>query len=229
MQALIRLTILSRTTTISLKESWRLVWSSSITRFQMITGSALLAVVLCILPSFFSGIEQRKGVQVNDWILSQVPAHNVSVLIFAIIWGMGALAMYRAARNPSMYVTYVWAYALIMIVRMFTISLVKLDPPAGLQQLTDPLTGIFYGQATITKDLFFSGHTSTLLLIYLTLQKKSDRIIGLLAVIAVAMLLIVQHVHYSFDIIMAPVFVYPIFRLVKLMLADNETAASSAF
>lgn len=215
---------MSRTTTISLKESWRLVWNSSITRFQMITGSVLLAVVLSILPSFFASIEQRKGVQVNDWVLAQIPAHNVSIAIFAIIWGMGALAFYRAARNPSMYVTYVWAYALVMVVRMFTISVVQLAPPAGLIQLTDPLTGIFYGHATITKDLFFSGHTSTLLLIYLTLEKKSDKVFGIIAVFAVACLLLVQHVHYTLDIVMAPFFVYPIYRLVKLMLTDEKAA-----
>ncbi|PTQ97978.1 PAP2 superfamily protein [Mucilaginibacter yixingensis] len=194
-------------------------------RFQMITGSVLLAVVLCILPSFFANIELRKGVQVNDWVLAQIPAHNMSVVIFAIIWGMGGLAFYRAARRPSMYVTYVWAYALTLIVRMFTISIVKLDPPAGLIQLTDPLTGIFYGHATITKDLFFSGHTTTLLLIYLTLEKKGDRILGLIAVFTVACLLLVQHVHYTMDILMAPFFVYPIYRLVKLMLGDDQLAS----
>lgn len=191
----------------------------------MITGSILLAVILGILPSFFANIELRKGVQVHDWVLAQIPAHNVSVLIFSIIWGMGALAFYRAARRPSMYVTYVWAYALIMIVRMFTISMVKLDPPAGLIQLTDPLTGVFYGHATITKDLFFSGHTSTLLLIYLTMDKKGDRIIGLIAVFIVACLLLVQHVHYTMDIVAAPFFVYPIYRLVKLMLSEDEATA----
>jgi len=191
----------------------------------MITGSVLLAVVLGILPSFFANIEVRKGAVVNDWVLAQIPAHNMSLVIFAIIWGMGGLAFYRAARRPSMYVTYVWTYALVMIVRMFTISVVKLDPPAGLIQLTDPLTGIFYGHATITKDLFFSGHTSTLLLIYLTLEKKNDRILGLIAVLAVACLLLVQHVHYTMDIVMAPFFVYPIYRLVKLMLSDEELAS----
>jgi hypothetical protein len=184
----------------------------------MIGGSVFLAMILAVLPFFFSFIEKRKGVQVNDWVLAQIPAHNVSVLIFAIIWGMGALAFYRAASKPSMYVTYIWAYSFTVLLRIITISFIKLDPPAGLIQLTDPLTGIFYGHANITKDLFFSGHTATLYLIYLTLEKKSDKIISLLAVISVAILLLVQHVHYSFDIIMAPIAVYPIYKAVVYML-----------
>ena len=184
----------------------------------MIGGSVFLAMILAVLPFFFSFIEKRKGVQVNDWVLAQIPAHNVSVLIFAIIWGMGALAFYRSASKPSMYVTYIWAYSFTVLLRIITISFIKLDPPAGLIQLTDPLTGIFYGHANITKDLFFSGHTATLYLIYLTLEKKSDKIISLLAVISVAILLLVQHVHYSFDIIMAPIAVYPIYKAVVYML-----------
>lgn len=210
---------MNKTTTISRKESWKIIWNSSIARFQLITGSALLAIVLCWMPTFFNTIEKRKGIQLNDFVLSQIPAHNVSVYIFAIIWGMGALALYRAASKPQMYVTYIWAYAFIMLIRFFTISFVKLDPPAGLIQLIDPLTGIFYGHAQITKDLFFSGHTSTLFLIYLTLEKRTDKVLALLAVFTVGILLLVQHVHYTLDVIMAPVAVYPIYKLVVAMLA----------
>jgi len=185
----------------------------------MIAGSVFLAVTLAILPFFFSYIEKRKGIQINDWLLAHIPAHNVSVYIFAIIWGMAALAFYRAASKPSMYVTYVWAYSFIVLIRMFTISYIQLAAPAGFIQLTDPLTGIFYGHANITKDLFFSGHTATLFLIFLTLEEKWDKVLGLLAVIAVGILLLIQHVHYTFDVIMAPVFVYPVYKLVVSMLA----------
>lgn len=185
----------------------------------MIAGSVFLTIILSVLPFFFSFIEKRKGVQIDDWVLAQIPAHNVSVLIFAIIWGMAALAFYRATSKPAMYVTYVWAYSFIVLIRMFTISYIHLDAPAGLIQLTDPLTGIFYGHANITKDLFFSGHTATLFLIFLTLEKKWDKILALLSVITVGILLLVQHVHYSFDVLMAPVFVYPVYKLVLSMLS----------
>jgi hypothetical protein len=202
-----------------------MIWSSSTSRFQLISGSVFVAILLAIMPFFFNTIEKRRGgVQLNDWVLNHIPAHNVSGWIFAIIWGMAALAFYRAARKPQMYVTYVWAYSFIILIRFFTISVVKLEPPAGLIQLIDPLTGIFYGNANITKDLFFSGHTATLVLILLTLEKKSDKMIGLLAVIAVGILLLVQHVHYTLDVLVAPFAVYPIFKLVVWMLGNKEKA-----
>jgi hypothetical protein len=215
--------ILNKTTTISPKESWKLIWNSTTSRVQLITGSALLAVLLAVMPFFFNTIEKRKGIQLDDWVLDHIGPHNVSVAIFAIIWGMALLAFYRAATKPAMYVTYAWAYSFIIIIRFITISIFKLDPPAGLINLIDPLTGIFYGHAQITKDLFFSGHTATLCLIYLTLEKKADKTIGFLAVIAVGCLLLVQHVHYTLDVIVAPIAVFPIYKLVVWMLGNKTS------
>jgi hypothetical protein len=101
---------------------------------------------------------------------------------------------------------------------MATISFVALNPPIGLIPLADPLTGIFYGEASITKDLFFSGHIATLTLIFLCLDKKSDKMIGLGAIVTVACLLLVQHIHYSVDILASPIITYVCFRLAKYSL-----------
>lgn len=205
------------------------MWSSSAARFQIIFGSVLIAILLAIMPFFFNSIEKRKGLQINDWVLDHIPAHNVSVAIFAVIWGMGLLAIYRAVRKPAMYVTYIWVYSAIILLRFFTISIVKLDPPAGLIHLIDPLTGIFYGNATITKDLFFSGHTATLCLIYLTLEKKSDKTIAFIATALVMVLLLVQHVHYTMDVLVAPIAVYPVFKLVTRALEKAKEGETSGY
>lgn len=156
----------------------------------------------------------------DDFVLDMIPAHNVSLIIFAFIWGMAALVIYRAVKQPSIYITCVWAYSFIILIRFATISLIKLDPPAGLIQLADPLTGIFYGNNNITKDLFFSGHTSTLFLIFLVLEKRTDKIIGLISVTCVGFLLLVQHVHYTLDVVVAPFAVFGVYKLVKAMLGD---------
>jgi membrane-associated phospholipid phosphatase len=84
---------------------------------------------------------------------------------------------------------------------MLTISLVPLDPPAGLIGLADPLSNFFYGPKFITRDLFFSGHTSTVFLLYLCLPGKADKKLALAATLSVAILLLVQHVHYTLDVL----------------------------
>lgn len=193
---------------ISVKEAWKKAGRARATRMKLIIGSVLIFIIMFLLPYFFAHIEKRKGAVLNDWVLEQIPAHNVSVPIFVVIWGMALLIIYRAAYKPAIYIRYCWALIFVCILRMISISLVALDPPPGLIPLVDPLTGIFYGEVPITKDLFFSGHTSILTLIFLCLEKKTDKRIGLAAVIIVAFLLLVQHIHYTIDILVAPLVTY---------------------
>lgn len=192
----------------SLKDNWTEIFRSPYKRTRMIAGTLIMLVIIFMMPLFFNHIEKRKGVILDDWVLSQIPPHNMSVLIFAIIWGMVLFILIRAIHNPSIYITYCWTLILVCIARYISITLVPLDPPPGLMNLTDPFTGVFYGNVTITKDLFFSGHTSTMFLIFLCLERKTDKLIALLAVVIVAGLLLVQHVHYTIDVLVAPFVVY---------------------
>ncbi|WP_428327399.1 phosphatase PAP2-related protein [Mucilaginibacter sp.] len=198
-------------TTLNWKETWKLPYK----RGQIIIGTTIMMTAVFMMPIFFGYIEKRQGVLLNDWILASIPPYNVSVFIFAIIWGMVLLTLYRAIYNPYIYILYCWALIPVCIARFISIALVALAPPKGLIPLTDPLTGIFYGQALITKDLFFSGHTATLTLMFLCLEKRSDKIIGFMAIITVACLLLVQHIHYTIDILAAPFVVYVSYRVTR--------------
>jgi len=171
-----------------------------------------------MLPAFFNLIQKRTGPVLDDWVLAAIPARNVSWEIFTVIWGMGFYSLWRGIEKPTIYINYLWTFIFVTILRVLAISLIPLDPPKGLIVLTDPLTGVFYGQSTITKDLFFSGHTSILFLTILCLEKKNDKIIASIATLIVACLLLVQHVHYTIDIIAAPIIIYPVFRFVKYLL-----------
>ena len=90
---------------------------------------------------------------------------------------------------------------------MLAIYFVQLEPPVNLIRLKDPLTSITYGGRGlfITKDLFFSGHTSNMLLLALCLPNKSDKIIAFSAAISIGIMLLVQHVHFSVDVVGAVV------------------------
>jgi hypothetical protein len=202
----------------SLKDNWTVIWNSHYRHYQMIIGTVIMLAIIFILPFFFAHIEKRNGAVLNDWLLARIPAHNVSVLIFAIIWGMILLIVIRAINNPSIYITYCWTLIFVYIVRFVTISVVALDPPPGMVPLVDPLSSVFYGNATITKDLFFSGHTTTMVLIFLCLERRTDKIIAFIAAFAVAYLLLVQHVHYTIDILAAPIVVYACYRLTRYLL-----------
>lgn len=204
------------------REVWKATWSIPHKRRQIVLGTFLMLLVVVFMPHFFNTIEKRQGILLNDWLLALITPRNVSVAIFAIIWTMILLIIVRAIKDPSIYIQYCWTYFLVCVARLICISLVPLNPPAGLIKLTDPLTGIFYGNSVITKDLFFSGHTATLTLIFLCLKRRNDKIVGFVATIAVALLLMVQHIHYTIDILAAPVFVYVFYTGTRYVLFKNN-------
>jgi hypothetical protein len=202
----------------SAKEIWKSTWAIPLKRNQILIGTILMLIVVVLLPRFFNTIEKRQGIVLNDWLLNAIQPHNVSVLIFAIIWGMIIFIAARAIFDPSIYIVYCWSLFFVSVARLTCISLVPLDPPRGLIPLTDPLTGIFYGYSVITKDLFFSGHTAIMTLIFLCLKRNNDRIIAFVATVSVGLLLLVQHIHYTIDVITAPVVVYGLYRFTRFIL-----------
>jgi hypothetical protein len=174
----------------------------------MISGFIALCVISGFLNQFFQAIEVRDGIDVNDILLSILPAKDCSEAIFILIWSCVALATIRFLNNPMLFIVFLWSYVALCLTRIITITLVPLNAPPGLIPLRDPLSNYFYGHVFITKDLFYSGHTATLFLIFLCLEKKNDKLIVLLSTGIVGLLLLVQHVHYSMDVLAAPFFAY---------------------
>lgn len=164
-------------------------------------GMVIVIPLLSFFPYFFQSIERRHGIILNDPVLRLLTPHNVSVPLFIIIWALSLLALVRAAQHPRMFLTFLWAFIPLSLFRMLTITLVPLDPPVGLVGLVDPLSNFFYGPKFVTHDLFFSGHTSTVFLLYLCLPGKADKKLALAVTLSVAVLLLVQHVHYTLDVL----------------------------
>jgi membrane-associated phospholipid phosphatase len=197
--------------------SWSEAWQNRLFRQRVIAGTILAIALLLFLPFFFALIEKRNGVILNDWLLQYLPAMDFSVLIFIIIWSSFLLVIIRSIQQPVFFLALLASMVLLTIVRIATIYLVVLDPPEGLIKLQDPLTSLTYGGRGIfiTKDLFFSGHTSNLFMFYLCLQKKRDKIFVLLGTITVGILVLVQHVHYSMDVIGAFIITFILVKVVK--------------
>jgi len=92
------------------------------------------------------------------------------------------------------------------------------DPPTDMILLVDPVTSYFYPDAGFAKDLFFSGHTSTLTLMVLLESNQFIRWSKVLITATVGWLLAWQHVHYTLDIIVAPFVSITVFYLVRKFL-----------
>ena len=110
-------------------------------------------------------------------------------------------------RKPLRLLHMVWAYALLLVLRMCTMYLFTFEPPAGIIPLQDPVTALFYpGGVPFLKDLFFSGHTATLVLFGLAVGPGRARLALWVLAAAVGALVMAQHVHWTVDVVAAPFF-----------------------
>ena len=193
--------------------SWSEAWQLQSFRNKTFVALALVAIILLLLPSFFAFIEKREGMVLQDFVLERLPASDVSIPTFIIIWSVVLLVFYRIYHNPSIFLIVAYGFILMCIARGLTISLLPLNPPPGLITLKDPIANIAYGGKGIfiTKDLFYSGHTGNMFLFFLCLQAKWDKIIALSASFMVGILVLIQHIHYSVDVIAAFIFTYFIY------------------
>jgi hypothetical protein len=200
----------------SIAVEWQIVWKNNQFRTLMLVGLALMVLLFIFCPFFFQTIEQRSGIQLVDPLLSLIPPYDVSMATFIIIWFFIGFTVFRSISSPQMFLTLLYSAIFVFSVRFLTLSLIPLEPPAGLIPFVDPISNLTYGNSDyITKDLFFSGHTSSMFLVYLNLQKKPEKMLALIATIAVGILVLVQHVHYTIDVLAAPFFCYFCYRLSK--------------
>lgn len=192
----------------SMRRSWTEACKDS--TFKMSFTFALL--VFSTFPwkaaEYFKWIQHREGIILDDFLLDIIPSKNVSYPIFLIIYCTVIYLLIRLIPNPKKILWFAWAFNLETGFRFLTIYLVALNPPTNIIDLHDPLAEIFiYGEnLAITKDLFFSGHTATMVFACYFLPHKNERVVAIFLSLMLAMLLLIQHVHYSIDIIMAPLF-----------------------
>lgn len=197
-----------------------LTWDKAIKdntfKIKLIVISVIFTAILVAFPFFFPYIEQRDGKLLKDLVVDNLTPRDVSAPIFICIWGITALVIARCVKQPQLFLTALYGFTILTLTRMVTISLVALNPPHGLIPLIDPISNFFYGKSHFaTKDLFFSGHTSSQFLYFLCLQKKTDKFLALLSTILVGCLVLVQHVHYTIDVVAAIPLTYLVYLAAK--------------
>ena len=182
-------------------------------RIQVVGLFALVTLYLWVLPGFFRYIQQRRGIVLNDPILTHLPALDLSVYCFAILYISVVSTILYLLTRPDRMIIGVIGYVILLSMRLLTIYLVPLDPPSKIIPLEDPfIDNLFYVNMHITKDLFFSGHVSTVFILYLSVESSRLRQFLLVGCAFIAVILLFQHVHYTLDIVAAPLFAWAAYR-----------------
>ena len=190
-------------------------WTTPI-RINFAISAGLFGLVLFFYFPFLVMVEARPGIILADPILAHLPIIDLGWLIFTMINGVLLVTLIHLYRYPDRLVLWLQAYTTMMIFRMIVMNLVVLDPPSGMIVLRDPFIELFSPHPhPLTRDLFFSGHTATLVLCYLLTVNQTLKKAFLIFAILTPICLLIQHVHYSIDVVAAPFFAYGSYWLVK--------------
>ena len=175
----------------------------------------LLLGLLPVVPHFYHFIQARPGHLLPDPLLDLLPIRDVSTPTFALIYGCVAATLVYLLPRPNLLLRALWAYYFLQLLRMLTLWLLPLEPPLALVLLHDPVMDRVFEVTTqpIIRDLFFSGHTATMALLAFVGRGRRWRTALALMTMAVGLLVLVQRVHYSYDVLAAPFFAWAAYWL----------------
>lgn len=183
-----------------------------------ITVIAALPIVLA-LPRFFAWLATRPGLIPPEPLLPRLPAMDVSVTLFIVLYGCITLGLVLLVHHPQRLLRALRAYVVLLLLRMATMAAWPLEVPPGYLALQDPVSTLFYpGQVPFGRDLFFSGHTATMYLLFLAVPGPGRRWLFAMATVVVGLAVLFQHVHWTVDVVAAPVFAWAAWRIAAIAL-----------
>jgi hypothetical protein len=194
---------------------WREALNSKRFRIHLFLSVFFLLVCAFTAPILFQFIQKRQGFILNDYLLDWLPAFDLSLWTFVLLYFLIFLGVLSLLTHPHQFLITLQAYILLTVFRFLTILLVPLEPPKNIIELIDPFVQHLFYQQSVTKDLFFSGHTSLLVLLTLAVPSSKIRIVLFTGTFLIASMLLIQHAHYTVDVVLAPLFSWMAFVTVK--------------
>jgi len=185
-------------------------------RRQAVVSVAAVVAALVGLSVFLPWVETRPGVvELSDPVLERFAARDLSVPTFALIYGGILLGLVLLSRRPLDLMVALRGYAILAAFRIVMMWVTPLEVPPGAVRLHDPLIESLGPAQVLTRDLFFSGHTSTMFLVAVSVRERWARGVLLIATVLVAALLLGQHAHYTVDVLVAPFVAWAAYGLAR--------------
>ncbi len=196
-------------------------WKEALNNRQFLlelpTFSIICFVMLYYSPLWMSLVENQQGKILYDPILDALPAIDCSIAIMTIVYGSMFLSLSVLLTQPMKFMHAVKTFYIVVTLRYLLIYIIALEPHPSIILLKDPfLAMIVYDSQAITKDLFFSGHMSTICMAFIFMPYKPLKYLLLVACISLGLLLMIQHVHYSYDVFAAIIITWGGYRIAQL-------------
>lgn len=198
-------------------QQWGECLNSRSFRIQFYGTMCYGTVLVVFLNFFFNYIQGRTGTVLHDPILSLFRPINLSGPIFTVLYCCALIGIRNLLTVPRQLLRGMEAMAITYTLRIITLYFVRLDPPAGMVALSDPFILHFaYSGKVITKDLFFSGHTTSMLVLVLATRRRFLRYLFLAGLLSVIFMLLWARVHYTIDILGAVICTLAVWKLTGL-------------
>jgi hypothetical protein len=195
--------------------TWKLFLKDRKNLTEFIITAIIVTAVIIAFSHFLHFIEQREGVALDDPILKTFNPIDLTWLTFALIYLSLIIFIITTFNKPNKLLIAFQAYGLMLIFRTIAMYITPFEAPAAIILLNDPFVQFFAKGDILTKDLFFSGHTGTLFLIFLLAENKTLKTIFLILTLMVGTAVLLQHVHYSIDVFVAPFVAYGSYKIIK--------------
>ena len=208
-------------------QRWRSALQVKSFRDKILISAILIGICVFIAPPLFQFIQEREGPTLNDFVLAWLPVHDLSYFTFTVLYILILAGVVSLIQNPQLFLRTLQAYIILTVLRFVTMLLIPLNPPLNIIELHDPLVQQFFYQQSVTKDLFFSGHTSVLVLLALAVPSYRLKILLFSGTLVVALMLLIQHAHYTIDVVFAPLFSWLATTLAKKIPLNVGTTASN--
>ncbi len=200
-----------------IKKVWRDKLLDPNFRLLFMLSFVVLVFSLYWTARFLVYNETREGFSFNDPLLSLFAPVNVTWFTFGMIYFGLLTALISLSFYPEKLMLALQSYTVVVLFRMVTIYFLPLNAPADIIPLRDPFVELFGNGKTFLRDLFFSGHTATMFIFFLTAQNKTLKVIFLIGTVLVGACVLIQHVHYTIDVVVAPFVTYTSYRIALLI------------
>lgn len=214
------------------ENNWKDFLKSKSNLTLLIFNFFLLFSSLCIVTTYLNYNEQRQEVvKLSDPVLNSFNAIDLDTYAFILMYISIITFFVFIASRPKLILLAFTAYCMIILSRIFMMWLTPLDIPEGAIYFHDPIVNIFGGGTTFMKDLFFSGHTSLMVLLTLVVHYENrnigniygkEKIKGIdkfyfyflmISTVLVALSVLLQKAHYTVDVVVAPFVAYTAYRI----------------
>ena len=205
---------------------WRSAWRLRDFRDQLLVSLVGFFLSIILLLVFLDYVETRTGLILYDPFLPLFSPIDLRWITYSLIYSGLLLGLVSLGLYPFSLLLALRAFIAVTLLRMVCLLLLPLDPPPGMIPLLDPYIQLPGIPPVFTRDLFFSWQIAILAIFAFIAQWRDMKIIFSCLALVVAVLLLLQHVHYTIDLVAAPCFAYVAFGLAKWLTIEEVPGAA---